>query len=163
MTHMGFHGNVSFGVRSSISSSVCTHSSRLTMQPLHPVSACTPPNTHSYLLNPFYRPADEKLKPRQAVQEIEIYIIHRHLRLCFSGPGPKEGTLYTALRLKTISAPSLAGHAPISISNIFTTVIIRITPSLPSAHTDLIIYSFYYCSLHKVYCHSIYFINLFNS
>lgn len=97
MTHTGFHGDLSFGVRSSISSSVCTHSSRLTMQPLHPVSACTPPNTQNLLnLTLSAGPADEKLKPRQTAQKIEIYIIHRHLRLCYrlcySGLRPKQGT-----------------------------------------------------------------------
>lgn len=51
-----FQGNPSFwSTRSSISSSVCTHTSRLTMQPLHPVSLCSQPNTqHLARLNPFY-------------------------------------------------------------------------------------------------------------
>lgn len=64
------------------------------MQPLHPVSACTPPNTQNLLnLTLSTGPADEKLKPPLTLQEIEIYIIHRHLRLCYSGLRLKEGTV----------------------------------------------------------------------
>lgn len=62
------------------------------MQPLHPVSACSPPNTQNLLnLTLSTGRPDEKLKPPKASQEIEIYIIHRHLRLCYSDPCPKEG------------------------------------------------------------------------
>lgn len=99
MTHTGFHGDMSFGVRSSISSSVCTHSSRLTMQSLHPVSTLTPPNTQDLLnLTLSTGLQDEKLKPPLAKQEIRNYIIHRDLRLCYRSPRPKEAML----ALKTI-------------------------------------------------------------
>lgn len=47
-----------WSTRSSISSSVCTHTSSLTMQSLHPVSLCSQPNAQVSLaqLNPFSWP-----------------------------------------------------------------------------------------------------------